>query len=181
MPRTRAFMACLICGALTQVLLMGVHVAGADAGAGVPVRLQIPSIAVDAPIEAVGLTADGLMDVPKQYDDVGWYALGPRPGDLGNAVIAGHVDSTSGPAIFWRLRRLVPGQEIGVVGDDGVIHEFVVTAVARYRRTDAPLERIFGATAGTHLNLITCDSDTSFDAQSDEYAGSIVVYTDLLA
>jgi hypothetical protein len=166
---------------IARTLLAGVPVAGADAGAGVPVRLQIPAIAVDATVETVGLTLDGLMDVPKQYDDVGWYAFGPRPGAPGNAVITGHVDSTSGPAVFWRLRRLVPGQVLGVVGDDGVTHQFVVTAVARYQRADAPLERIFGAAAGAHLNLITCDPDTHFDPGSDEYAGSIVVYTDLLA
>ena len=85
---------------------------------GVPVRLKIPSIKVDAAVEHVGLTADGAMDVPKDYDNTAWYRLGPRPGEPGNAAIAGHVDSSkkNGRAVFWDLTKLKPGDEVFVAG-----------------------------------------------------------------
>lgn len=143
--------------------------------AGQPVRLQIPSIKVNAAIEYVGLTADGDMDTPKDYNDTAWYEPGPRPGEVGNAAIAGHVDSKTGPAVFWYLAKLKPGDEVFVVGDDGVTRRFVVAALASYGRTDAPLQQIFGPTGERHLNIITCDSSTPFT--NGHYAANIVVYT----
>ncbi len=150
-------------------------------GAGVPVRLKIPAINLDAAVEDVGLTPANLMDLPKQYDEAAWYRLGPRPGEPGNAVISGHVDSTTGIALFWDLRKLVPGDTIGVVGDDGIQRQFVVTASERYATGDAPLTRIFGAADGSHLNLITCDADTPFDRASGAYTGYLLVYADAVA
>lgn len=147
-------------------------------GAGVPVRLKIPAISLDAAIESVGLTSANLMEVPTYYDEAAWYRLGPRPGERGNAVISGHVDSTTGGAVFWDLRKLIPGDTIGVVGDDGIERKFVVTASERYAPGDAPLTRIFGAADGAHLNLITCDADTPFDLASGSYAGHLLIYAD---
>jgi hypothetical protein len=146
--------------------------------AGQPVRLKIPKIRVDAAIEYVGLAADGAMDVPKNYSNTAWYEPGPRPGDQGNAAIDGHVDSTTGKAVFWDLAKLQPGDEIFVVGDDGVERRFVVTDVQSYKRADAPLDRIFGPTTDRHLNLITCDSTSTFDRSKREYAANVVVYAD---
>jgi hypothetical protein len=143
--------------------------------AGQPVRLQIPSIKVDAAIEYVGLTPNGDMDAPKNYDNTAWYELGARPGDIGNAAIAGHVDSKTRKAVFWDLAKLKPGNEIFVVGDDGVTRRFVVTALDSYERTDAPLQQIFGPTPERHLNIITCDSSTPFS--NGHYAANVVVYT----
>ncbi len=143
---------------------------------GQPVRLKIPAINVDAAVEDVGQTPDGAMDVPKDFNDTAWYDLGVRPGAPGNAVVDGHVDSTTGKAVFWDLRKLVSGDQIIVVGDDGVERPFVVTASEAYTRADVPLDRLFGPTAETHLNLITCDSSTAFDRTRGEYAGSLVVY-----
>ncbi|MDQ6603764.1 MAG: class F sortase, partial [Chloroflexota bacterium] len=140
-----------------------------------------PSINVDAAIENVGLTSDNLMDVPKYYDEAAWYQLGPRPGERGNAVISGHVDSTKGSALFWDLRKLVPGDTITVVGDDGIERRFVVTASERYTPGGAPLTRIFGAADGVHLNLITCDADTPFDSTSGAYTGYLLIYADAVA
>ncbi len=145
---------------------------------GVPVRLRIPTIKVDAPVEHVGLTQDGAMDVPKDYDNTAWYMLGPRPGEQGNAAIAGHVDSKTGKAVFWDLTKLKAGDEVFVVGDDGVERRFRVTATEGYKRADAPLNRIFGPATGQHLNLITCDVDSGFDRRRGEYGGNIVVYTE---
>jgi hypothetical protein len=147
--------------------------------AGQPVRLKIPKIKVDAAIEYVGLAADGAMDVPKNYNNTAWYQPGPRPGDQGNAAIDGHVDSTTGKAVFWELVKLQPGDEIFVVGDDGVERRFVVLEVQSYKRVDAPLERIFGPTTDRRLNLITCDSTSNFDRTKREYAANVVVYAEL--
>jgi LPXTG-site transpeptidase (sortase) family protein len=146
--------------------------------AGQPVRLKIPTIRVDAAIEYVGLAPDGAMDTPKNYSNTAWYSPGPRPGDQGNSAIAGHVDSTTGKAVFWDRSKLKPGDEIFVVGDDGVERRFVVTEVESYKRADAPLDRIFGPTVDRHLNLITCDSTSNFDRTKREYASNIVVYTE---
>ncbi len=143
---------------------------------GQPVRLKIPAINVDAAVEQVGQTPDGSMDVPKNFDNTAWYDLGARPGERGNAVVAGHVDSTHGKAVFWDLSKLVGGDQIIVVGDDNVERTFVVTASEAYTRADVPLDRVFGATTDTHLNLITCDSRSAFDRTRGEYAGNLVVY-----
>lgn len=143
---------------------------------GQPVRLKIPAINVDAATEQVGQAPDGAMDVPKDFNDTAWYDLGARPGEQGNAVIDGHVDSTTGKAVFWDLRKLVSGDQIIVVGDDGAERQFVVTASEAYPRDAVPLDRVFGATTETHLNLITCDSSSAFDRTSKEYAGNLVVY-----
>lgn len=146
--------------------------------AGLPVRLKIPSIGVDAAVEQVGKTPDGAMDVPKDFFDTAWYQLGPRPGETGNAVIDGHVDSTTGKAIFWDLRTLAHGDLIAVVGDDGVERHFVVSDTATYATQDVPLTRVFGPTTGVHLNLITCDSNTTFNQTTHSYDGNLVVYAD---
>lgn len=148
--------------------------------AGLPVRLKIPRIKVDADVEHVGLAPDGAMDVPKNYSNTAWYQLGPRPGEAGNAAIAGHVDSKTGKAVFWDLAKLKPGDEIFVVGDDGVERKFAVTAVESYKRADAPLDLIFGPTTARHLNLITCDSTSTFNRTTSEYAANVVVYTELV-
>ena len=146
--------------------------------AGQPVRLKIPSIGVDAPVEQVGKTPDGAMDVPKDFYDTAWYQLGPRPGETGNAVIDGHVDSTMGKAIFYDLRKLIHGEQIVVVGDDGVERHFVVSDTGTYATQDVPLDRIFGSATGAHLNLITCDSTTTFNQTTHSYDGNFVVYAD---
>ncbi len=145
---------------------------------GLPVRLKIRAIGVDAAVEHVGLAPDGTMDVPKDYDNTAWYQLGPRPGEPGNAVIAGHVDSAvKGPVVFWDLRELRPGDRITVVGDDGVERAFVVTASESYLRAQTPMARVFGETSAAQLNLITCDG--VFDQQRREYDGILVVYASL--
>lgn len=147
---------------------------------GQPMRIKIPVIGVDAAVEQVGKTPTGEMDVPHDYDSTAWYQLGPRPGEPGNAVIDGHVDSTTGKAVFWDLRKLVRGDQIIIVGDDGVERRFSVTETGAYPHTDVPLNRVFGPSPGIHLNLITCDQTSSFDFTKRQYAGNLVVYADAL-
>lgn len=142
-----------------------------------PVRLSIPVIGVDAEIERVGLTPDGAMDVPKGPWTVGWYAPGPPAGELGNAAMAGHVDYRSvGPAVFWRLRELAPGDEVIVHRADGSGRRFVVTGVRAYYTDDIPLQEVFGASERPGLNLITCTGQ--FSASAREYDRRLIVYTE---
>lgn len=145
---------------------------------GQPVRLKIPAISVDAAMEQVGQTPDGAMDVPKDFSNTAWYDLGARPGEPGNAVIDGHVDSTRGKAVFWDLHKLARGDRITVVGDDGVERQFAVTGTESYARPDVPLARIFGPITGVHLNLITCDQSSAFDPRIRSYDNDLVVYAE---
>jgi sortase (surface protein transpeptidase) len=144
---------------------------------GVPVRLRIPALGLRTAIEPVGLRA-GAMGVPTNVWHVGWFHLGPRPGDVGNAVIDGHLDSTTGPAIFRALHNLRVGDRIYVTDRAGSERGFVVTALHSYRLTDAPRARIFGPTTGRHLNLITCSG--TWQAWAHLYDQRLVVYTRLL-
>ncbi len=125
-------------------------------------HLLIPVIGVNAPIESVGVRANGTMETPRQspWTDVGLYNAGPRPGERGSAVIAGHLDRPGGnPAVFWRLRELHVGDEVQVVDTQGKTLHFHVTRIASYPPQQAPVQDIFGNTAGSFLNLTTCAGD----------------------
>lgn len=142
-----------------------------------PVRLRIPSIDVDAPIVPVGFRPDGLMDIPPTAQDVGWFAPGFLPGNPGNAVLAGHLDRASGePAVFWRVRRLVPGDDVQLVRADGSVLRYRVMSSDTYPMDAAPLERIFGSATGSRLNLITCNGAWQEDLAT--YNRRLVVYTE---
>lgn len=144
-----------------------------------PVRLVIPSLKVDAVIESVGRGSDGAMDIPSKVQDVAWYALGTAPGDIGNAVIAGHLDLANGsPAVFWEIGKLRIGDEVIVYDLDGVEYHFQVTGKQRYPDDQAPLERIFGFSLRSQLNLITCAG--TWDRRSHNYSNRLVVYTELM-
>jgi hypothetical protein len=149
----------------------------ASPGPGVPVRLRIPALGLMTAIEPVGLHA-GAMDVPTNVWHVGWYHLGPRPGAVGNAVIDGHLDSTTGPAIFLTLHNLRVGDRIYVMDRAGIERTFVVTEMHSYPLAGAPLARIFGPTSGRHLNLITCSG--TWQAWEHLYDQRLVVYTRLV-
>ena len=143
-----------------------------------PLRFVIdtPAIQVDAPVEYVGLTADRAMQAPEGWWNVGWYELGPKPGEQGNAVIAGHLDSESGPAVFWQLNKIRIGDEVRVVDVQGSTIRFRVREMQVYYNDDAPLTKIFGSSEGAHLNLITCDG--FFDRNAGIYDRRLVVFTD---
>src|SRR6266446_6338067 len=141
-------------------------------------RLLIPAIGVNAPIESVGVQANGAMDTPRQspWSDVGLYTGGPRQGDRGSAVIAGHLDRPGGnPAVFWRLRELHVGDEVQFVNAQGQILLFHVTHIEAYPVQDAPVQAIFGNTTGRFLNLTTCTGD--WIPTQHQRAMRLVVYT----
>ncbi|HET8631575.1 MAG TPA: class F sortase [Thermomicrobiales bacterium] len=144
--------------------------------AGIPARLAIPAINVDAAVEQVGVDANGNMGTPQNPWDTAWYAPGTRPGQPGNAVIAGHVDYHNiGPVVFWDLGKLAPGAEIWITEDNGARLRFIVQRIERYPADQAPLQAIFGPTGDANLNLVTCTGD--FDPTTRTYDQRIVVYT----
>jgi LPXTG-site transpeptidase (sortase) family protein len=144
-----------------------------------PARLVIPRLGVNASIEAVGKTTGGIMDVPSGPDSVAWYEPGTLPGRPGNAVIAGHLDSRTGPAVFYSVAFLKQGDAIQVQMSDGQMLNFTVKEVVRYKEKDAPIEAIFGFKEQSGLNLITCGG--FFDQATRNYDERVVVYTELRA
>ena len=144
---------------------------------GLPIRLKIPKINVDSMVEYVGLTTDGAMDVPKKREDVGWFELGPRPGEDGTAVIAGHYGQKNKKAsAFDNLYKLRPGDKIYIEDDKGATVSFIVSKTRRYD-PKADATDAFGTNTGpSHLNLITCEGE--WDEVSKSYPTRLVVFTD---
>lgn len=144
---------------------------------GLPVRLQIPAINVDATIEHVGLTASGDLSVPTQPADVGWFEKGPRPGEKGSAVIDGHEGwKDSLPAAFDNLYKLRKGDKVYVTDASGATRTFVVRATQTFGQA-ASVPELFASSGGkVQLNLITCEGTWSTATQS--YSGRLAVFTD---
>jgi len=140
----------------------------------VPVRLRIPDLGVDAEVGAVGKALDGTVEVPEDWSDVGWYDHGARPGDPGPAVLLGHVDSTSGPAVFAGLPQAGPGTVIEVVGDDGSVRRFQVDRLQSFPKTRFPTEAVYLPGLEPELRLVTCGG--RFDRTTGHYVDNIVVW-----
>jgi sortase (surface protein transpeptidase) len=138
-----------------------------------PARISIPAIGVSAAVVRLGLEPDGTLEVPSDFDDTGWYTGGPAPGETGPAVIAGHIDSHRGPAVFYRLRELRPGDEVTVGRADGSSVRFTVDGIAQYPKRAFPTEAVFGPSPDPILRLITCGG--SFDRSQRSYRDNIVV------
>jgi LPXTG-site transpeptidase (sortase) family protein len=148
-----------------------------DARIEEPVRLMIPAISVDAEIEKVAVTADRSMDVPKQPMNVGWYELGPRPGEAGSAVIAGHVDWKNGAAaVFADLHKVKPGDRIKVKDDQGTDISFIVREHRIYDATADATDIFYSMDEKAHLNMITCSG--AWDTQAEQYSKRLVVFAD---
>lgn len=145
----------------------------AASAVALPERLSIPAIGVDSSLERLGLQPDHTLQPPAQWEEAGWYADGVRPGAPGPAVIAGHVDSVSGPAVFYRLRDLRPGALALVRLGDGRTLRFVVDTVHVYPKDRFPTAAVYGPTALPELRLITCTGD--FDFRAHSYVDNLVV------
>lgn len=141
-------------------------------------RVEIPAIGVGTALEPLDLLADGTLAAPRDFDVAGWFAAGPQPGQPGPAVVAGHVDSRDGPAVFYRLDEVAPGDEILVGREDGTDVRFRVTAVETYPKDEFPTDAVYGPVPGPELRLITCDGP--FDRASRQYADNLVVYATLV-
>jgi LPXTG-site transpeptidase (sortase) family protein len=136
-------------------------------------RLLIPRLDVDAPIVTLGVRSGGVMESPAAPDVVGWYSFSAKPGDVGNAVFAGHLDYAGrGRAVFRSLSNALTGDEI-VVMQDGLEHRYRVTEVERYEAATAPVDAIVGSSDGAFLTLITCTGD--FDTPTGRYDQRLVV------
>jgi LPXTG-site transpeptidase (sortase) family protein len=153
-------------------------VAASPAPAGEhPERLRIPAIGVDAPVIDLGLNDDGTLEVPSDFDETGWWSGGPMPGALGPAVIAGHVDSRSGPAVFFHLDELSAGDEIVVDGSGGTV-TFTVEHLEQHPKDDFPTDLVYhGDEDRPALRLITCGG--TFDRSTGHYRDNIIVFAGL--
>jgi Sortase domain len=143
------------------------------AGPPGPSTLSIPRIGVRAAIVGVGLEANGAMQTPDP-GQVGWYFDGPRPGDPGPAVLVGHVDTRTGPDVFYRLRQLRPGDEVLVGRPDGTTTRFLVGRLERHPKTALPTGRIWTSSNRPLLRLITCAG--TFDRATRHYRDNLIVY-----
>lgn len=139
-----------------------------------PVRVRIPSINVSSGLERLTRQPDGTVGVPVDYQSAGWYSQGPRPGEPGSAVILGHVDSKTGPAVFFRATDLRPGAVILVDRAGGEPSRFVVTSLARYPKDRFPTDEVYFPTLRPELRLVTCGG--SFDSATGHYRDNVVVY-----
>jgi LPXTG-site transpeptidase (sortase) family protein len=140
---------------------------------GTPARVAIPAIGVDAPVVDLGKNSDGTLEVP-DWQQAGWWRRGPEPGERGPAVIAGHVDSTSGPDVFYRLEELQPGDRIDVQLDDGGSVAYAVQRIEVFPKDAFPTLDVYELTPGPELRLITCDGE--FDDSTGHYVDNLIVF-----
>jgi hypothetical protein len=133
----------------------------------------VPAIGVDTPVESLGLAADGTLQQPAGWQIAGWYRGSVPPGDVGPSIIIGHVDSINGPAVFFRLRQLRPGQRAIVIGRDGQPASFVIDQVTSYPKSNFPVDAVYGPSSVPELRLVTCTGDFDYAARS--YLDNLVV------
>lgn len=145
----------------------------------VPIAVRIPAIGLSAWVTQLGLNADGTVQVPTNVKAPGWFAPGPSPGQVGSAVLLGHVDSYQGPGVFFQLRTLQPGNQITVNLADGIVATFKVTSVATYQKTQFPDQQVYGSNGSSELQLVTCGG--TFDSQTGHYLSNIVVYSSFVS
>ena len=139
-----------------------------------PVSLTIPLIGVKTNLITLGLAKGGAMQVPSSTTVAGWYTGSPRPGSIGSAIIVGHIDSETGPGVFYRLAELRSGDDVFIKRVDGTTAEFRVTSIQTYLKDQFPTEKVYGPTPDAELRLITCGG--AFDAATRHYLSNIVVY-----
>ena len=142
-----------------------------------PLRIGIPRLHVSSRLEDLGVDDDGVMEVPAEPANAGWYTLGPSPGALGPAVVAGHVTWNQVPAVFFRLGELRPRDVIEVTRTDGVVAVFAVTRVERYPKSSFPTDRVFGPIDHAGLRLITCGGD--YEQAAHRYSDNVVAFARL--
>ena len=139
-----------------------------------PVSLTIPLIGVKTQLITLGLARGGAMQVPSSTTVAGWYTGSPRPGAIGSAIIVGHIDSDTGPGVFYRLSELRTGNDVFVKRADGSTAEFRVTSTQTYLKDHFPTQTVYGPTPDAQLRLITCGG--AFDPATHHYLSNIVVY-----
>ncbi|WNV74587.1 class F sortase [Geodermatophilus sp. DSM 44513] len=160
-------------GPATTVAAPVVVERGTERTAAAPVRVRVPAAGVDSELLRLGTDAAGALVPPDDYGRAGWFTGGAVPGDVGPAVLAGHVDSLDGPAVFARIGALATGDEVLVDRADGTTVRFAVTGVDRYPKNDFPTAAVYGPTPRAELRLVTCGGD--FDRAARSYLDNVVV------
>jgi sortase (surface protein transpeptidase) len=135
--------------------------------------VAIPALGVAQELIGLGVATDGTAEVPTDFADVGWFTPGGRPGARGPTVLMGHVDSTAGPAVFFALRDLGPGDLVELTVADGSTATYTVTGTEQVAKDTFPTAAVFGATTEDVLRLITCTG--AFDAGARSYTDNLVV------
>jgi sortase (surface protein transpeptidase) len=148
----------------------------ADVDVAQPVRLRIPALRVDSPLVHLGLAPDRSIEVPADYGTAGWFAEGPRPGQPGPAVILGHIDSKSGPGVFFRLADLPVGADVLVDRADGSTLDFRVRSTQHVAKTAFPTDLVYAPTLEPSLRLVSCGG--VFDHTTGSYLDNVIVYAD---
>ncbi|MCM3517159.1 class F sortase [Nocardioides sp. P86] len=139
-----------------------------------PVEVRVPRLGIVSRLDDLAVLADGTLERPPRWQVAGWYAAGPRPGETGPAVIAGHVDSPTGPAVFTGLEALRPGDLVEVLGDDGTTTSFTVDRLATAPKDAFPTRAVYGQTPDAQLRLITCDG--AYVADAGGYQDNLIVF-----
>lgn len=142
-----------------------------------PVAIRIESIGASAPVDPLGLNADGTLEVPTDYQRAGYYTGRSMPGATGPAIIVAHIDSKSGPAVFYRLRDLKPGADVVVTRADGTEVVFVVDRLEQHAKNAFPTDAVYGPTPDATLRLITCGG--SWDAAAGHYRDNTIAFAHL--
>jgi sortase (surface protein transpeptidase) len=145
------------------------------AARSVPVHLSIPAIGVSVTLSELGKTSSGAVAIPTNWNQPGWYKYGPTPGQEGSAAILGHVDSVNGPAVFYKLSSLRPGDKVSVKLADGKTINFVVLGLRQYSKDNFPSKLVYGSRPYSALQLITCAG--VFDSATHHYLSNLVVFT----
>lgn len=139
-----------------------------------PARIVVPALGVDAPVIRLGLQGDGTLEVPATASEVGWWSGGTRPGTVGPAVLAGHVNLGDQRGVFARLAELTAGDRVDVAAADGTTVSYVVTRIERHPKDAFPTDAVYAMTAGPELRLITCGGD--FDRSSGHYEDNVIAF-----
>jgi hypothetical protein len=147
--------------------------------ASVPVRIEIPAIAVDSELMELGLLEDGTLEVPPSAFPAGWFTGGPTPGELGPAVIAGHIDWSNEAGVFRRLGSVTVGDEIRITRADGTVAVFRTVLVGQYPKDAFPTDLVYGNIDHAALRLVSCGGE--LNRATDHYEDNIVVFADLMS
>ncbi|MET7370251.1 class F sortase [Streptomyces sp. NPDC005566] len=146
-----------------------------------PERIRIKKIAVDAPFTPLAIGPSGRLDAPPANDMnlAGWFKDGATPGERGTSVVAGHVDTMTGPAVFLLLGTLKPGNKVSITREDGIVTVFKVDSVETFSKANFPDERVYADNGTAQLRLITCGGE--YDKKAKDYKDNVVVFAHLAA
>lgn len=167
---------------VSLVIFAGLYARPAKAAIRVadPVWVSIPALRVEAAVQARGTTAAGFMLPPASAWDVAWHVHGVRPGELGGAVMYGHLNTrSSSVAVFSQLHRLGPGNTIRVTDAKNVTRVFKVKKVGRYARTELPISDMTSKSSTARLTLYTCAG--TWNPRLGDYSHRLIVFSELLS